>query len=148
MITHRSKYALKALMFLAAPEREGSVMADAIAEANNIPRSFLQTILSDMSKLGFIRSKRGPRGGFVLSRPAQDIAVREVLRKLDGPIFPLACVDPNAVNCCPDCRSLQACRVRLGMLRVNEAAMAALDGMTVGDMALMGSDPAAAEVTV
>jgi Rrf2 family protein len=134
MITRRAKYGLKALMFLAASDRKANVGADEIARANNIPHNYLQGILHDLSKSGIVLSKKGPAGGFKLSSRSDDAAIGEMLRILGGSLSPLACADPNATDCCPDCKSLQGCRVRLAMVQVHKATAGILDDMTLRDM--------------
>lgn len=62
------------------------VSAAVLAEAQGLPRKFLEAILLDLRRAGLVRSVRGPRGGYQLARPATEIAVGDVLRAVDGPL--------------------------------------------------------------
>jgi Rrf2 family protein len=83
-VSVKCEYALRAVFELAL--RDGSVptrIAE-IAERQNIPQKFLETILAELKKSGFLESKRGAEGGYMLARPAELITVGEVLRSVEG----------------------------------------------------------------
>jgi Rrf2 family protein len=88
MLTRKGKYGLKALVHLAGlPEGQLAFVTD-IANANNIPKKFLDGILGDLRKAGFVRSKTGKDGGYMLARAPDEIRVGHVIRVLDGPLAP------------------------------------------------------------
>jgi Rrf2 family protein len=60
-----------------------TVQAVDIAEANNIPKKFLDAILGEFRDIGVVRSKKGPGGGQVLARPADDIQIGRVIHPTD-----------------------------------------------------------------
>jgi len=78
------QHALRALLYLAGQEGRGPVLGREIAAAEGIPRPYLAKILHDLRRRGFLRSTRGPGGGYALARPAGQIRVGEVLEALDG----------------------------------------------------------------
>src|SRR5271163_4596111 len=85
MLTAKGKYGLKALVHLASlPKGETSQSVD-IAEANNIPKKFLDAILGDLRNGGVVHSKKGPGGGYMLARAPSDIKIGHVIRTIDGP---------------------------------------------------------------
>lgn len=57
-----------------------------LAEAQGLPRKFLEAILLDLRRAELVHSVRGPRGGYQLARPATEIAVGDILRAVDGPL--------------------------------------------------------------
>lgn len=135
MLTNKGKYGLKAMVHLArlAP---GTMMQSAeIAAAETISKKFLDAILLDLRNAGFVRSKKGPGGGYTLARDASEIVVGAVVRALDGPLAPIACASRTAYQPCDDCGDLAACAVRLTMLEVRDAMAAVLDRMSLAEMA-------------
>jgi Rrf2 family protein len=139
MLTAKGKYGLKALVYLAAMSSGESTQSQEIAAANNVPKKFLDAILGDLRNAGIVRSKKGPGGGYMLARPASEIAVGQVIRTLDGPLAPIACASRTAYQPCADCRDVKTCAVRIAMTRARDAMADILDKMSVADMAARGN---------
>lgn len=85
-ISARADYALRALCVLATSEPTVVVKAATIAQAQAIPRTFLDQILTDLRRAGIVESRRGPDGGHRLARPPYAITVADVVRVTDGPL--------------------------------------------------------------
>lgn len=85
-ISARADYALRALCVLATSEPTVVVKAATIAQAQAIPRTFLDQILTDLRRAGIVESRRGPDGGHRLARPPYAITVADVVRVMDGPL--------------------------------------------------------------
>lgn len=134
MLTAKGKYGLKALVHLAQLKQGASAQAADIAEANNISKKFLDAILSELRKGGIVQSKRGPTGGYKLTRPARLVTAGEVIRILDGPLAPIACASRMAYKPCRDCTSVQQCEVRRTMSLVRDATAEILDRLSIADM--------------
>ena len=83
-ISAKADYAVRAAIELAAAE--GSISADRIADEQQIPLKFLESILTDLRKAGLIRSKRGAGGGHELRVPAAEVTVADIVRAVDGPL--------------------------------------------------------------
>jgi Rrf2 family protein len=138
MLTAKGKYGLKALAHLAGLEPGETTQALDIADANNIPKKFLDAILGDLRNAGIVHSKKGPGGGYMLARAPSEIKVGHVIRTLDGPLAPIACASRSAYQPCRDCRDVKGCTIRLTMARVRDAMAEVLDRLSVADMAAMG----------
>jgi Rrf2 family protein len=134
MLTNKGKYGLKALVHLAGYERGELLSVIEISEAENIPKKFLDTILLELRNAGFVRSKKGPGGGYGLAKEPSQIAIGAVVRTLDGPLAPIACASRTAYQPCDDCHDLAGCAVRLAMLEVRDAMANVLDNMSLADM--------------
>jgi Rrf2 family protein len=134
MLTAKAKYGLKALLHLGAVPPATTVQAIDIAEANNIPKKFLDAILGELRNAGVVYTKKGPGGGYVLARSPDDILVGEVIRALDGPLAPIACASRTAFHQCDDCKDVRACAIRISMTKVRDAISDVLDHMTLADM--------------
>jgi Rrf2 family protein len=78
-------YAIRALAEVAAGDG-GPVKAEQLADRQGIPLKFLRGILTDLRRARIVRSSRGPDGGFVLARPAAEIALADIFRAIDGPL--------------------------------------------------------------
>jgi Rrf2 family transcriptional regulator, cysteine metabolism repressor len=83
-ISKRSEYALRAIFELAYRNSGRPVKIQTIAEAQAIPPRFLEAIMSDLKHAGFVGSRRGSEGGYVLLKDVQDLSVGDVLRAVQG----------------------------------------------------------------
>lgn len=133
MISQKAKYAIRALIALARAEPGETMQIADIAEENRIPRKFLEQILLELKRRGFVMSKRGAQGGYLLLKPAHEISFTEVLRLIDGPVAPLPCLSQTAYRRCDDCPSETACEIRRAFAAVAEAQRTVLDETTIAD---------------
>lgn len=134
MLTKKGKYGLKALIHLARLEPGKTAFVSDVALQNNISKKFLDAILLELRKGGILRSKKGPGGGYALSRPASQIYVGQAVRILDGPLAPIRCASTTAFEPCSDCHDPQDCQVRHAMTDVRDAIASVLDNMTLEQM--------------
>lgn len=85
-LSNRGRYGVRAMFDVAFHGDGGSAQIKDIAEREGIPPRFLEQIFQDLRRSGLVSSKRGPRGGYQLTRPAGDVSVGDILRALEGPI--------------------------------------------------------------
>ncbi len=130
----KGKYGLKALVHLAQLEPGKTAFVSDIAQQNNISKKFLDAILLELRKGGMLRSKKGPGGGYALSKPASQIYVGQAVRILDGPLAPIRCASKTAFEPCDDCDHPEDCQIRHSMTEVRDAIAAVLDTMTLEQM--------------
>jgi Rrf2 family protein len=141
MLSQKAKYALRALLVLAArPDDEPVHIAD-IAESEHMSRKFLEATLLELRKCGVLASQRGQRGGYRLARPAGEISFGEVIRVIDGPLAPLPCASVTAFRLCSDCTKPHDCSIRWLMQKVRDATAGVLDECTLADA--LGKQPVA-----
>ena len=133
MISQKAKYALRALVALAKAAPDEPVMISDIAEAQNIPKKFLEQILLDLKHHGIVISRRGKAGGYLLLRAPENITFGEILRIIDGPVAPLPCLSKMAYRRCEDCRSEANCEIRRVFRRVAVATREVLDHTSIAD---------------
>jgi len=141
MLTAKAKYGLKAMVHLAALPPGKSALIAEIAAEHSIPKKFLDAILNELRQAGFLKSKTGRGGGYMLAMPAERIIVGDIIRKLDGPLAAVPCVSRNFYARCQDCRTEETCKVRLLMLEAREALATVLDKRTLADMEALGRNP-------
>ena len=84
-LSNKGRYGVRALFDIAFHNDGRATQIREIAERELIPARFLEQIFQDLKKAGLIASKRGPRGGYQLARPAAEITVGDVIRALEGP---------------------------------------------------------------
>jgi Rrf2 family protein len=134
MLSHKAKYALKALTVLAQEYGQGPILISDIATREAVPRKFLELILLELKNNGFLQSKKGKGGGYTLARPPETIHVGDVLRIVDGPIALLPCVSRSAYTRCEECRDERTCGIRIVMKDVRDATSRILDGTSLADL--------------
>lgn len=83
-ISVKGEYALQAIFDLASQPPGEPVKIAEIARRQKIPQKFLELILASLKQAGFVESRRGAEGGYLLARPADTLTVGEVLRFIDG----------------------------------------------------------------
>ena len=100
MISQKCQYSIRAVFELARQYGQGPVKISEIAEAQAIPPRFLEVILNQLKRAGFVQSKRGAAGGYLLAKPPGRIAVGEIVQFVEGPLVPVACMtDRNTEKC-------------------------------------------------
>ena len=90
LVSQKCRYALRAIFELARRHGQGPVKNSEIAAAQEIPVRFLEVILSQLKRGGFVSSKRGSAGGYVLAAPPESLTVGGIIRFVQGPFDPAA----------------------------------------------------------
>jgi Rrf2 family protein len=131
MLSKKAKYALKALLALAAhPDDEPMRISD-LAREEQIPAKFLELILLDLKNQGLVQSRKGKGGGYRLARDPAQIYLGQIVRMFDGPLAPVPCASQTAYVRCADCVDEAVCPIRLTMKEVRDATARILDGTSI-----------------
>jgi Rrf2 family iron-sulfur cluster assembly transcriptional regulator len=93
LISTRSRYALRALTELVNTQTEGPVSLGSLAERQEIPLRYLEQIFGRLRAAGLVKGRRGPGGGYVLSRPAPSIQLIDVVAALEASFLPGSCIE-------------------------------------------------------
>jgi len=133
----KSEYALRALLELTNRYECEVVTRTQLSENLKIPAGFLEGILLTLKHAGILASRRGIDGGFKLLTPPSSITLGQIIRILDGPLAPIACVSQIAYQKCDDCPySVEhACPIQSVMLEVRNAIAEILDHYSLEDFA-------------
>jgi Rrf2 family protein len=135
MLSSKARYGLKAMAALARREASGSLTSvEIIAAEENIPVKFLEAILTQLKKAGLLESRRGPSGGFMLLKPADEISLALVIRILDGPFAPTPCARTRNPVVCEGCDDLKSCQLRPFMREVRDVMADVWEHRTVHDL--------------
>ena len=134
MISKKTKYGLKALIYLARHYEKGPILIADLAREERIPKKFLEAILLALKNNGMLQSKKGKGGGYYLGRHPGKITFGQAIRVLEGPLAPVPCVSETSYAQCPECDNEHSCGIRLVMGEVREAMARILDGSTLADV--------------
>ena len=126
MLTNKAKYGLRAMCALHGSDSRW-LQARAIAARASVPEKFLEAILVELRRAGFVESRRGHLGGHALAKPAAEIMVGDLIRAIDGPLAPVRCASNSAYEPCADCIDPEHCAVRDLMRETREALSGVLD---------------------
>src|SRR5512136_3283055 len=130
-LSTKGEYASRAMLELARRYQKGPVHSRQISEAQEIPQRFLEQLLLLLKRAGYLRSRKGQRGGYVLAKPPAEINVAEVIRVMDGPLAPIDCVSVMAHEACP---MEGTCGLRWLWKDVRDAVAAILEATTFDDL--------------
>jgi|SRR5689334_9567559 len=133
MLSKKTQYAFKALMYLAQKKEEGPVLIAEISKKKKIPLKFLENILLELKKSGILESKKGKGGGYFFAKDPNKVYLAEVLRLIDGPIALLPCVSLHFYQRCKNCDE-KNCGLHRVMCEVRDANLAILENRTVADI--------------
>jgi Rrf2 family protein len=120
------------------------VQISTLAKQETIPIKFLELILLDLKGHDLLISKKGPRGGYQLSRPPSTITMGSLIRMMEGPLAALPCASETAFRPCDECEDIEACGTRIIMRQVRDSMSDVLDRTTLADL-LRRVDAARAE---
>jgi Rrf2 family transcriptional regulator, cysteine metabolism repressor len=96
-VSVKCEYALRAVLDLTLATPTQPVRIADIAQRQKIPQKFLETILADLKKQGFLESRRGAEGGYLLARHPEQITVGEIVRAVEGGRTGRASLEPGAI---------------------------------------------------
>lgn len=101
-----------------------------IAERQEVSNKYLEQIITVLSRAGFVKSIRGPQGGYKLARPAAEYTVGMILRLIEGNLVPVACMEdtPNQCSRCDTCVTLDIWK------QLEEAISSVVDHITLEDL--------------
>lgn len=133
MLSQKTRYALKALMYLARAEKEskGPVLISDMAKEGKMPQKFLEAILLELKKNGILVSKKGKGGGYALGKSAEEIKFGTVIRALEGPLALLPCVSQIAYQKCDECKDEESCGIKILFKEVRDATSQILDSTSL-----------------
>jgi Rrf2 family protein len=129
-VTAKADYAVRAVVELADSGQASPRKVDEVAQAQSIPVSFLENILTQLRSAGIVRSQRGPEGGYWLAHPPEEVNLAQIIRAVEGPLVGVRGQRPEEVEYAGSAESLQQVWIAL---RANLRAV--LEQVTVADVA-------------
>jgi Rrf2 family protein len=129
-VTAKADYAVRAVVELADSSQGAPRKVDDVAQAQGIPVSFLENILTQLRSSGIVRSQRGPEGGYWLAHPAGEVNLAQIIRAVEGPLVGVRGQRPEEIEYTGSAESLQQVWIAL---RANLRQV--LESVTVADVA-------------
>src|SRR5213596_3493304 len=131
IFSSKAEYGVRLMVELGRQSPEQPTSLKAIADAEGLPLAYLEQVVARLRKAGLVMSARGAHGGYWLARPAEEIAMDEVVHALEGTIAPMECftaAPPGRVACSHEGERAQACSTKLLWMRVQSGIITALQG--------------------
>ena len=130
-LSTKGEYASRAMLELSLKYDKGPQHIGKISKSQVIPQRFLEQILLLLKRAGYLKSKKGPKGGYYLAKPPAEINVAEIVRVMDGPLAPIDCVSVMAHEPCP----MEAtCGLRWLWKEVRDSVAKILERTTFADL--------------
>jgi Rrf2 family protein len=130
-LSTKGEYASRAMLELSLKYDKGPQHIGRISKSQVIPQRFLEQILLLLKRAGYLKSKKGPKGGYYLAKPPAEINVAEIVRVMDGPLAPIDCVSVMAHEPCP----MEAtCGLRWLWKEVRDSVAEILERTTFADL--------------
>lgn len=129
-VSTKGRYALRLMLDLAVYGSGEPIRLKDVARRQNISEKYLEQIISVLNKAGYVRSIRGPQGGYVLQKAPEDYTVGMILRLTEGSLAPIECVEEGRLPC----EREGECGTRMLWQKLNDAINEVVDNVTLGDL--------------
>ena len=130
-LSMKSDYALRALFTLVGEYGQGPLSIRELAQRNDVPKRFLEHIMIDLKRQGWVRSTPGRDGGYELAKTPAQITMGQVVRHFDGIMAPISCVSITGYR---PCSQEPVCRFRRVLLEIRNYTATLMDKATLQDV--------------
>jgi Rrf2 family protein len=124
-----------AMVRLAKEFGKGTLMINEIAESEKIPKRFLEGILLELKKNGYLASKLGKNGGYYLIKDPEKVSLLEIIRLFEGTIAYLACTSEKYYRSCEHCKDEETCTIRHTFKEIRTYTFNKLADTSLADLA-------------
>jgi Rrf2 family transcriptional regulator, cysteine metabolism repressor len=150
IFSSKAEYGVRLMIELGRQAPEHPTSLKAIADAEGLPLAYLEQVVARLRKAGLVRSARGAHGGYWLSRPAEEIAMDEVVQALEGSIAPMECFvsdHTERVLCSHEPDAGRGCATKLLWTRVQGGIIRSLQATTLAELVQFSGAPVGAAPT-
>jgi Rrf2 family cysteine metabolism transcriptional repressor len=131
-LSTKGRYGLRAVLDMATfQDEQGPITLSSIADRQSISEGYLEQLMVPLKKAGVVKSVRGAQGGYLLAREPQQITVGEIIRVLEGPIAPMACVSEEFPE---PCDRSEGCVTKEIWEKVRDSISSVLDSYSLADL--------------
>ena len=134
VLTKKAKYALNALVYLSKRADVQPVTSEHIARENKIPKKFLESILSDLKRVGILSSVHGKGGGYLMRKQPEDIPMVDIIRLFDGAVGLIPCATHQFFEPCLECKDVETCKIRWTFKELRDINVEFLKDKTLRDL--------------
>jgi Rrf2 family protein len=136
IISTRGRYGLRAMIDIASQSKDKFVSLKEIAERQGISEHYLEKLIVPLKKNGFVRSIRGASGGYALNGDSKKITVADILRALEGPMYPVDCIGEGKDASFCGISSCSSCVTKPTWEKLFESINTVLESVNLYDLAL------------
>ena len=129
-ISTKGRYALRLMLDLASNDSGTPIRLKDVAKRQGISEKYLEQIISILNKAGFVRSVRGPQGGYSLSRTPADYTVGMILRLTEGSLCPVDCAAEENGSCDRE----DTCVTRMLWKKLDDAISSVVDHVSLEEL--------------
>lgn len=129
-ISTKGRYAVRLMLDLATNYSGEPIRLKDVAKRQDVSDKYLEQIISTLNKAGYVRSVRGPMGGYSLQRPPEEYTIGMILRLTEGSLAPVECVEETL----SDCNRAESCVTRILWKKLNDAINDVVDHITLEDL--------------
>ena len=130
-LSKKTMFAIEAVLDVAFHVGEHPVRSGDITERQRIPKRYLEQVLQHLVRAGILNGKRGPRGGYRLTRTPSEISFGEIVRAMEGPIALVSCASVNFYAPCGDCHDEATCAIRRAFAILRDQSTSVLDSISL-----------------
>lgn len=130
IVSTKGRYALRVMVHFAQRGNEGYIPLKEIAEAEGISQKYLETIMSTLSKAGFVDAVHGKGGGYRLNRPPEEYTVGSILKLTEGSLSAVSCTSQGAAAC----SRTECCQAKPMWDKLDKMIDEFFEGITIGDL--------------
>ncbi len=128
-ISTKGRYALRMMLDLAINNTGEYISIKSIAARQEISEKYLEQIITQLNRAGFVRSVRGAQGGYMLAKAPSEYTVGMILRQLEGSLAPVSCADAEAT-----CDRTSSCVTLEVWQKIQKAVGDVVDNITLADL--------------
>lgn len=129
-ISTKGRYALRLMLDLATHCSGEPIRLKDVARRQKISEKYLEQIISVLNKAGYVRSIRGPQGGYVLQKAPREYTVGMILRLTEGSLTPVECAEGGSGICDME----ESCATRILWKKLDDAINGVVDHVTLEDL--------------
>ncbi len=111
--------------------KDHCIKTQLISEEEKIPKKFLEQILLELKKHGFVNSKQGNIGGYYIMKHTENVTIKDLYRLFDGPIALVPCASLNYYETCEDCVDEATCAIKKELVFIRDQTLKAMESVTL-----------------
>lgn len=131
-ISTRSTYGIKALLYIYSQDIKKAFTVNEISKKNGIPNRYLEQIFRKLRIGGFVKSIRGPGGGYKVIKKPAEVKLGDLIKSLEGDVFPIFCLETEKGN--HKCRNIRYCITNLVCRELDDAVGGVLDKYSIENL--------------
>lgn len=130
-LSTKGRYGLRAMLELGINANIEALSIKKISERQGISENYLEQIIATLKKHGFVKSTRGPKGGYSLKKNPDEISVGDILRVLEGDLSPVDCMEVNDNFACSDS---ELCVTKFVWKKISDSINEVVDNISLADL--------------